>query len=311
MLCLSLGTLKEADVQQQFPDMLWGAADIPPVGTSLCSSQPCDLVKLPPSRWLARRGANMSNIDFRRPPLVEVSFGVQFKRLPNLRSGHFGLFWSMLIGDFPEASDQVPIGLQDGIEGVWPLPRVWLVHKDKALLLQLQNDRFHLNWRRLQKDAEYPRFKVIAPLFQRYWEQWTIFLAENGVGSVEPVTCELSYVNHLELAPKQTVHDAASLLKPLSAIGAASALPPPDALSWQNLYNLEGRTLTADLKTLLSKTSTEKRLQFELKCQSALGQIHKGDDVVRWMESANDTIVSSFVNLTSERAQRELWKRVS
>src|ERR1700760_930942 len=113
----------------------------------------------------------MGKTTFERQPIAEVSFGVAFLPLKELRTSHFGLFWSRLQSEFPQTVDAVPIGDFGGdmggmvsVPGWFPLPRVQFIHRNREQLVQLQPNRFYFNWRRLQPITAYPRFASLEPM---------------------------------------------------------------------------------------------------------------------------------------------------
>jgi uncharacterized protein (TIGR04255 family) len=109
----------------------------------------------------------MGKTTFEQPPLVEVSFGLFYKQPENFRAAHYGAFWSKIKPEFVGVEDRVAVGdiqarLLTRVDA-FPLPRVWFEHKDHYLLIQLQPDRFYLNWRKLH-DGEYPRYESLLPI---------------------------------------------------------------------------------------------------------------------------------------------------
>lgn len=145
-------------------------------------------------------------LSFLAPPLVEVSLGILFEQLPGFRTAHFGRFWSAISDEFPETADlpalqALPTGPQFANQpmqlGDWVrLPRVWFVHKDKALLLQVQSDRLYLNWRKVENGA-YPRFSGLFPLFMKNLTHWWSFVDSSGIGSLRAKQLEMTYTNQI------------------------------------------------------------------------------------------------------------------
>lgn len=252
---------------------------------------------------------HMGDVTFRRPPLIEVSFGLRFRRPPALHVAHYGLFWASIERDFPNTLDQAPIADPQTPPPEWFGPRVWLVHRDKALLLQLQYDRIHVNWRRLTPDVEYPRFTTLAPIFRTYCVAWAEFLDRFGLGRLEDIRTELSYVNHLEPSdgwPK--VSDIGRVITPLeSALTVSGALPA--VVAWGTAFELAHTRTSVDLKTMMRPEDAEKKLfQLEIKAESPkpLGSV---EEALQWAERANVDIVTTFCSITSDWAQKELWDR--
>jgi uncharacterized protein (TIGR04255 family) len=250
----------------------------------------------------------MGDVTFRRPPLIEVSFGLRFRRPPALHVAHYGLFWANIVRDFPDTLDQPPIADPQTPPPEWFGPRVWLVHRDKALLLQLQYDRFHVNWRRLTPDVEYPRFTTLAPLFRIYCTAWAEFLDRFGLGRLEDLRAELSYVNHLEPSegwPK--VSDIGRVITPLQA-DATVGEALPTVVTWGATFELAHTRTSADLKTMMRPENVEKLFQLEIKAESS-EPLSSVEEALLWAERANGDIVTTFCSITSNWAQKELWDR--
>lgn len=81
------------------------------------------------------------------------------------------------------------------VEGVLPMPvRLWSTAADDEWLVQSQDDRLILNWRRFDDNARYPKYDAaIRPEFERL-----LGLLERGESSVlPPIVTEFTYVNHI------------------------------------------------------------------------------------------------------------------
>lgn len=91
-----------------------------------------------------------------RPPLVEVVCGVVFDSFPELDALVLGVYWNSRKEEYPGHSLQVALADDLSIEnGVFPA-RAVVVSADGQFILQLQHDRFFMNWR--ATGGEYPRF---------------------------------------------------------------------------------------------------------------------------------------------------------
>ena len=90
------------------------------------------------------------------PPIVEVVCGVRFERLP-LDPLLLGAYWEPKRTNFPRHELHPPIYDRGPVTPEYPFtPRVWLVSESGEFLLQIQADRFYVNWRK--GEGDYPRF---------------------------------------------------------------------------------------------------------------------------------------------------------
>lgn len=74
---------------------------------------------------------------------------MKFANLAGLDPVLIGAYWQERREEFP--GRQLHEALQDPNEIVWsasPLVRVWLLSREGEFVLQMQHDRFYLNWRR-------------------------------------------------------------------------------------------------------------------------------------------------------------------
>lgn len=152
--------------------------------------------------------------DFKKPPVIEVALSVQFERLVALSSLRMGLLWREFRSRFPREEQHPPLdsvqerfGVPKGPTGmnvriemtrVPPVPRSWFLNETGNRLLQIQPDRFGLNWRKANTDDAYPRFELLLDAFKSEWARFSTFVETEKIGELAPSQCEVTYVNHLE-----------------------------------------------------------------------------------------------------------------
>lgn len=93
------------------------------------------------------------------PPIEEVVCGVVFAPVDELDALVQGVYWDSVSERFPRKQVQ-PILLDGGPAVVVQTAasiRSWLISEDDDFLLQVQQDRFYMNWRR--RGGKYPRFR--------------------------------------------------------------------------------------------------------------------------------------------------------
>lgn len=144
--------------------------------------------------------------DFSRPPLDEVVFGVQFAPLSGFYDPHVGLLWRRIRSNFPTL--EIQPRLESPIDDLAPnaqltpplivMPlsgqgRSWLISQDEEFVLQVQNNRFMLNWRR--RDSAYPHFEDLEERFWEYYGGFRELLTDENLPAPEVQQVELSYIN--------------------------------------------------------------------------------------------------------------------
>jgi uncharacterized protein (TIGR04255 family) len=151
--------------------------------------------------------------EFDRPPVAEVALGVQFQTLPSLRAAHLGLLWERYKDEYPGLEEHPP--LDSAIEqfdtiSVEPVldvrvldaplvPRCWFLAPARDRLIQVQQDRFTHNWRRVASAANYPRYETLRGAFISHFATFIKFVEEEDLGKVNVNQAEITYVNHLRL----------------------------------------------------------------------------------------------------------------
>ncbi len=148
--------------------------------------------------------------DFDNPPLDEVALSVQFNPIAGLQAPQQGLLWSEFRDAFPRTEQHPPIdpvietfGLPQKramrfelVSGV-PSPRCWFLNKEGTELIQVQQDRFTHNWRKVGETDTYPRYEHVRDQFASELSIFHGFLGKEELGEFVPVQCAVTYINHI------------------------------------------------------------------------------------------------------------------
>lgn len=253
-------------------------------------------------------------------PVIETVIGVQFNSLVDFRNAHFGSFWkTVLTDDWKQTQDAPPIADQFEtfrsttapnlhkvvLRTAGPSDRVQFIHKSDDRVIQLQQTRLLLNWRKRHED--YPRFGERLADFQTLWNSWARFCSESGIGELAPNQWEISYYNHV---PRGTLWESPS--------------------DWSSI-----------LPGLLKTTTESEHLRFEyqdgewhFELPPERGRLHislqrasvDGEHLLRWTQTArgplesdswsevesglrtgHSAIISAFESLSSKKAL-DHWK---
>lgn len=266
--------------------------------------------------------------DFENPPVVEVALSVQFKPLTKLKCVHLGLLWKEFKKDFPSSEELPPlpsvmerfgppagpgrVGLQ--IETTPPLPRCWFLNNDRTRLVQVQHDRFVYNWRKVEGTEEYPRYGSIREPFARQIKTFSKFLEREDIGNLEPVQCEVTYVNHIfrgdgweefgqlgnVLTVWETRHSDDFLGESEQVRFAAQhVIPDNEGNPLGRLHiAVEPRYRVADGKPLLQLNLTARGMPTG----------NDADGVLGFMDIGHEWIVRGFASITTAR-MHEIWGR--
>jgi uncharacterized protein (TIGR04255 family) len=135
-----------------------------------------------------------------------MAIGVQFHPLFSLRGIVLGPLRDRWRGTHPRVEEQPPlpptieaqvapgINLQVGF-GPVPNARYWFMSETGADIIQLQNDRIVVNWRRVDGGEPYPRYETMVERFDRALNELIRFVDEEELGQIEIVQAELDYIN--------------------------------------------------------------------------------------------------------------------
>jgi len=141
--------------------------------------------------------------------LDEVVVGVQFAPPANYSSVLAKDVWELFKERYPNVQDHPP--LEPSFEtfgGSNPQPgwrfsfgtgpiraRLWFISNEQDHLIQFQEDRLLLNWRRRPKAQGYPRFEGIADSFERHLNSLQRLFEASLKTSLDINQAEISYIN--------------------------------------------------------------------------------------------------------------------
>ena len=148
---------------------------------------------------------------FGSPPVVEVALGVQFRPLAGLQSLRLSPLRERWRPDYPRVEDHPPLppvteaNISAGTPslqltlGDSPKVRHWFISESGADLVQLQQDRMIVNWRRGDPPTDYPRYSRMRAVFVDRARDLATFVAAERMGELQINQVELNYINAIEL----------------------------------------------------------------------------------------------------------------
>jgi uncharacterized protein (TIGR04255 family) len=260
--------------------------------------------------------------NFERPPVVEVVLTAQFAPLRGFSASHAGLYWrDHLDRNWTRAKDvrRIDDAEERFVEDsrVWrevryvladEPPRVQIVHADNEHMIQIQNSRFSLNWRK--QGSDYPRYEALRPVFQSHWDGFRGFTAGAGLGEVSVNLWELMYVNRV---PKGEIWES----RRDSDQVIPRFRPPLDdtpEMSCEGLFKDEWAYALRDRAGRLYITTTFGWLpttgEFLNLQLLARGAVDSHRTLEQGFELGHAAIVNAFTAMTSEAAHHH-WRRTS
>ncbi|HEA66138.1 MAG TPA: TIGR04255 family protein [Desulfobacterales bacterium] len=254
---------------------------------------------------------------YEKPPVIEVVCGIAFKKIEQFKGPHLGLFWQKLRADYPACQHAPPLGFPpDPSEPVGkfelPLPRIWFINEKKNGLIQLQNDRFFYNWRKMHADEPYPHYQTVIKKFTTNLDIFQKFLEEEELGPLNPTECELTYINHiLKGEGWETISDVHDVMPEIKWRSSKSRfLPKPLNIGWQALFALpeDKGSLHVKLDQVAHKIDRRPILRLEISAKG-LGADKSQVAIMNWFELAHKWIVCGFADLTGTKIQETIWRR--
>lgn len=254
--------------------------------------------------------------DYKKPPVIEVACGLKFNRLKGFKIPYFGLFWDKVRKDFPICEHAATLGVPDRLEEPsfeFPLPRLWLINENKNFLLQLQDNMFFYNWRRIKPDDPYPRYKKLMEAFKTNFKMFSDFVEDERLGSIEPLDCELTYINDIVKGEGwETISHIHQIIPELKWRSDKSRfLPEPLNIGWKAIFSLpedKGRFIIK-LDQVTRRIDKQSMLRLEVSAKG-LGVDKSFSAVWDWFEVAHQWIVEGFTDVTNEETQKSIWERI-
>jgi uncharacterized protein (TIGR04255 family) len=262
--------------------------------------------------------------EFENPPVSEVVISIEFDPLAGWRGPHAGLYWSRISHEYPQTEVVPPLPSQlERFEAVFQAPaiqiemmnpdvsRTWFVGDPPTHLIQIQRNRFIVNWRKVKGDETYPRYdKEVRPRFVREWQRFQQFVSELRLGPISVAQCEVTYINDILRGEGwNSFAESLTMLANWIPKGTTGFLPPPETLTIAGSVRMpedSGRFHFAT-QHVIRQIDQREAIQLRLTARGR-PQSTSDEDVLRWIDMGHEWIVLGFTDITSAKAQ-ELWKR--
>lgn len=254
--------------------------------------------------------------DYAKPPVYEAVIGVEFAPLP-IGLVQLARAFAKWEAELPLAQDAPP--LPPVVPANAPAPaftfeltpgslntRYLFASEDQQYLLQLQNDRLLLNWRKLSPDSEYPRYATLRAKFDSYLSLFQEFANEQGLGNLLVRSTEHSYYNRIVGHPV-----ADNILSSLKE--------PPEPLPGESLFLriAEVRTLSSDAFGARGELSVncepammdqDAAMQLAITTRFFTNGIGIGPELSKAFDDAHEVAKTAFERFISQDKQIEWGK---
>jgi uncharacterized protein (TIGR04255 family) len=166
------------------------------------------------------------------PPIIEVMCGVFFPPIGGLDPIVAGGWWHSVKETYPKHSIQPAVTEASGIfvsQGTAPL-RSWLISGDDEWVIQVQPDRFYVNWRK--RSGVYPRFndhdglEGVLTRALRELDRFRTYCKSELQSDIVPSTVELAKVDLIIEGPHwKDETDLGTLLPVIADVGRFANSP--------------------------------------------------------------------------------------
>jgi len=258
--------------------------------------------------------------EFDDPPVAEVVLGIQFRQLFELRGLVLAPLrdrWRPLYPRIEEAPAIPPIVESDS-PGMpqfqfnlvqMPTTRQLFLSETGDELIQIQPDRFVVNWRAGDPPVRYPRYGYVRKIFEERFRDFTEFVESENLGEIDITQVEVSYINAIKLADNDTGR-IESFLKGWSGTQGHHLGDPQQArltLTFP-IVGIGKAPVRLYVEVSPAKKATgESVVFFTLTIRGNPGGRSVGE-AMKFMDEAHEHVVLSFTELTNE-SMHHAWGR--
>ena len=247
-------------------------------------------------------------VHYSRSPLNEVVIGIQFSGV-NWQIQHYGAYYEKLKKSYPKIQSVLPLAKHFEqptlkFNSAAEMPRVWYSENTGPFLIQIQPDRFLLNWIKGDKEANnYPHFDAILKKFGEEYTNFVNFCMENRIGEAIPEFYELTYINHLSIDDSwKTTSDLSNYFIHFDFV---KSFPDTKLFGVDLGYVVDGFPVKHSIKKG-KKTNTDKDLF--IMDFSVVEPVKNIAELPNRIKKANSTLGNEFDRLTTKFA-KEQWGR--
>jgi uncharacterized protein (TIGR04255 family) len=255
---------------------------------------------------------------FSLPPVVEAALAVEYSPVPGLdffQLTRLQSAWETRypqIRDVPGAPPTEPRSdgsLQFLFQFGDAPKRMWASNPVNGLLVQTQNDRLVLNWRKAESEEAYPGYARLRTEYVRLWDQQAEYLAKGGLLMTAPILAEYTYVNNVPLADGDSLATVVTVVQ-----------QPPEELPGKDLFGrfqfirdiVESETDPYPAQIHITGEPAvidgQRTLAFTIIARVILGD--KADHPLDGLDAAHALASHTFARIVT-REKQEAWGRLA
>lgn len=266
-------------------------------------------------------------VSFDSPPVGEVILGIQFTGPVVDDAAILGDFWPQIRSDHPvlnkapqmdrinETFGLAPPGQRFELSLGEAEPQRYLFgSQDGHWLVQVQPDRFAMNWRRRNVGITYPRYRALRRRFEELYRIFTTTVDNERLKANPPEWCATTYLNYISAQDGGGAASRLSLDKILRFVHApqSSVLPAVEDTIIQQRYVLVSPNVDEEPRgRLFIRAQPVVRANDQMPGYSLELRVLARPDgasraaVMRRMDESRDLIVRSFKDITTAAMHRQ------
>ena len=258
-------------------------------------------------------------------PVVETVLGVQFDRLERFKNAHLGTFWKTLdVAEWPTVVDAASLPTQVETFDVarWargmqlqltqdPACRIRITNRNADRMIQLQNNRLHLNWLDTE-NRHYPRYEQVRDEFASVLQHFLAFVDQEDVGDCRPNHWEVTYVNEIPKGSVWNTPDDWDFFKLLRAAPPIGDVAQPESFEGEWHFVMPDRLGRLHINWQPGRKTKDgiDTIRLTLTARGGVNQSEErsaSQTVLDGLDLGRRTIVTVFRELMSDQAN-EYWK---
>lgn len=256
---------------------------------------------------------------FTDPPVNEVVLTVEFDTAMTVGIAAASTIRARFGDEYPQMQEQVRLPPIMASPNTTPIqfhlvdraefPRLWFIGEDGTRLVQFQDDRLSVNWRRQETSDPYPRYaEYIRPMMEDAWKRLQRATEDLGQPMPTPGACEIAYVNPIEQGDLWPAPgDLSHLIAPWSGQTSTDFLPTPDEVRLGSRYTLPdpGGWLAIETGPGINKITGAPVLMLQLSTRGAPAD-KTFEGALEFLDHGHSWIVNGFKSITTSEAH-ERW----
>jgi uncharacterized protein (TIGR04255 family) len=188
---------------------------------------------------------------------------------------------------------------------------MFFIHKTPCWLVQVQNDRFLHNWRKVEDTDTYPHFPEVQKRFWSAWERFLEFCRDEKIRPPQVNQLEVTYINHIVQGESwDGLGSTGRIFPDIGWRTQRSFLPSPESVAWKTSFLLPNQfgRLHVSVRSAIRRSDMRPVLLCELTARGIPNAVDESA-LREWFQLGREWIVRGFSDLTDEKVQTDIWKR--